>query len=274
MSAQLSHAKQHNNLPYIPPIGFGTYQLKDQIAYDSVTYALKIGYRHLDEAKLYKNGKYVGQAIVDSGISRDKIHITDKVLNKDAQKGYNRILSEFEKRCKELQTDYIDLLLLHSPIVEMVPENWPALQYLYYHNKCKMIGISNFEIEDMAYFEKNPDVVQPMVNQIEVTPFNTKEKLVDYCKKKNIIIEAHTSLTRGEKLGHPIIVEIAKDNNMTPAQLMLVWARQLDYIVLPRSDIKSQIEENFNLPTKKLSNDDMIRLNNLNENFALTIRRN
>ena len=257
----------------IPKIGFGTYQLLDRVAYESVACALKEGYRHIDTAKLYKNEAYVGQAIADSGISRDSLFITTKVLNKDQIKGKKRILDAFEKSLSDLKTDYVDLLLLHAPIMDKLANSWEQLEYLYNHKKCKMIGVSNFEISDLKFFEES-NVIKPMVNQIELSPFYTRNELVSYCRKNNIIVEAHTSLTRGEKFNNDVLCEIAKNNKMSVPSVMLRWGLQNDYIILPRSDKPEEIRENIRVVDKVIGKEDMERLNGLNENFALTIRRN
>jgi diketogulonate reductase-like aldo/keto reductase len=254
----------------IPKIGFGTYQLRDDEAYNSVITALNSGYIHIDTAKLYKNEANVGQAIKDSGKSRDVLFITTKVLNKDVIKGKQRILSAFEKSLSDLQTDYVDLLLLHSAILDKLDDSWSALEYLYTHGKCKMIGVSNFDISDLTFLDKLNKTIKPMVDQIELSPFYTREKLVSHCRTNGIIVEAHTSLTRGQKLSHPVIVDMAKKYNISPAQIMLKWALQNNYIILPRSSVVSEIQENINIPDQEIGSEDMQILNGLNENFLLT----
>jgi len=255
----------------IPSIGLGTYQLLGDDAYNAVVYAIKENYNHIDTAKLYKNEMFIGQALTDLPVSRSDLFITTKVLNKDQMKGYDRVLSAFEKSLSDLKTDYVDLLLLHAPIIDKLDSSWKALEYLYTHGKCKVIGVSNFEIEDLEHFNKY--TILPAVNQIELSPFYTREKLVNYCREKEIIIEAHTSLTRGQKLDNPVVVDMAKKYSISPAQVMLKWARQNDYIIVPRSCIQSEIKENINLPEIDIAGKDMEVLNNLDEGFALTKRR-
>lgn len=259
----------------IPIIGFGTYQLKDDEAYQSTLHALKIGYRHIDTAVLYKNEKEVGKAIVDSKVPRNEIFITTKVLTKDQIKGKKNILRSFNKSLQSLQTDYVDLLLLHVPVEEKLIENWLILEELYETKKCKMIGVSNFSIKHLEVFEENKKngviKIYPMVNQIELSPFLTRDKLVEYCKNKKIIVEAHTSLTRGNKINDKIVTELAEKYSITNAQLLLKWAQQNGYIILPRSHQKEHIEENFKVLELKItiSDDDMNKLNLLNENYGL-----
>jgi diketogulonate reductase-like aldo/keto reductase len=257
----------------IPSIGFGTYQLRVKDAYDSVSYALEIGYRHIDTAVLYKNEAFVGKAIIDSKIPRKDIFLTTKVFNRDQIKGPDRIKKVFNDSLTKLQTDYVDLLLVHNPIMDKLADTWKVLEELYSEKKCRMIGVSNFEIEHLKYFDTNNIKVYPMVNQLELTPFNTKNELVEYCASKKIVIVAHTSLTRGVKLNHETIISIAKKYNITPAQCMLQWAQFKNYIIIPRSNIKEQIKENFLLDKPKLMSDDIKVLDSLNENFTLFITR-
>lgn len=256
----------------IPKIGFGTYQLRGDVAYSSVICALNAGYAHIDGAKLYKNEEDVGRAIQDHGTPRNKLFLTTKVLNKDQIRGKERILREFEKTLKALRTDCVDLLLLHNPLMDYVAESWKVLEYLYMHKKCHMIGVSNFEISDLKYFEGKA-TVKPMVNQIELSPFYVREQLVEYCRKNNIIVEAHTSLTRGEKLKHVVLCKMAEKYKVSSAQIMIKWALQKDYIILPRSSDREQIRENISTMVD-ISEDDILILNELDEKFCLTVRRN
>jgi diketogulonate reductase-like aldo/keto reductase len=170
--------KEVSNL-LIPSIGCGTYQLLDNDAYRSVLFALKYGYRHIDTAVLYKNEEHVGRAIKDSLINRDEIFITTKVHNKDQLRGRDRIKKKFKESLEKLQVKHVNLLLLHNPILSVLEESWNTLVELYNEGLCKMIGVSNFIESDMKYFE-NPEVkIKPMVNQFELSPFNTREDLVN-----------------------------------------------------------------------------------------------
>lgn len=256
-------------MKHIPPIGFGTYQLKQTTAYTSTLHALKAGYRHIDTAVLYKNEQYIGQAIIDSKIDRSELFITTKVHINDMNKGHDEIVSAFENSLKDLQTSYVNLLLLHSPS-KIIEKNWKTLEYLYDQKKCLMIGISNFDIDSLQIIFDNKETnIYPMVNQIEISPFLKREKLVKYCKEKNIIIVAHSSLTRGNKLNNKLITNLAKKYDISPANLLIKWALDNNYVVLPRSSNPDHIIENISKLDIKLLKDDIYLLNNIKEDYSL-----
>lgn len=241
--------------------------LKGDDAYNATLTALSVGYRHIDTAALYRNEADIGRAIITSKIPRKELFLTTKVLTKDQYKGPKAILKTFEASLRNLQTDYVDLLLLHGPCTEVIEQSWTVLEDLYLAKKCLMIGVSNFSICDLQLMKNTR--VYPMVNQIELSPFFRREKLVQYCIENKIIIEAHSSLTRGNKLGDPLITNIAKKNNISTAQVLIKWALQNNYIVLPRSQNPLHIKENISMQHIKLSMEDMAILNNLEDKFIL-----
>lgn len=254
----------------IPQYGFGTYQLKGDIAYKSVLFALSVGYTHIDTAPLYRNEKEIGRAISDSKIDRKNLFLTTKVLTKDQYKGKDAILKTFEKSLKNLRTDYIDLLLLHVPCPKVMDQSWKTLEYLYTNKKCLMIGVSNFDVEHMEMIYQNDKTkIYPMVNQIELSPFLNRTKLVEYLTSKKIIIEAHSSLTRKHKLNHQIICDLAKKYDLTPALILIKWAIYNNYIVLPRSQDSEHIKENISKQDIRILDDDIQILNELEEGFTI-----
>jgi len=176
------------------------------------------------------------------------------------------MLKTFEKNMANLGIEYVDLLLLHSPIKDQLKTSWHLLEKLHENKKCRFIGVSNFEIshlETLLKFAK----IKPSVNQIELSPFLTREPLVTYCKKNDIFIQAHTSLTKGKKLDHLLLKQFGQKYDVSSAQILLKWGLQNNYTVLPRSSNPDHIKDNKNM-NFDLSKEEMMELNNLNENYA------
>jgi len=241
----------------LPDIGLGTYQLTPEQTYRSVRWALEIGYRHIDTAALYRNEKQVGQAIRDSGISRQQIFVTTKILPKAIVK------PAIESSLHQLDLGYIDLMLLHSP-----SQTWGELSRLYcelYRSRLiHYIGVSNYQERHLKQLEG----IKPYANQIEVTPFLPRKNLREYCQKQGIYVVAHSSLTKGIQLNNQQLLEIITENGFNGAALLLKWALQNNLKIIPRSANHKHILANFNLPSELLSKPMMKCLDNLDCGFA------
>ena len=249
----------------IPQIGFGTYQLNEK-AYESCLNALKLGYRHFDTANLYKTEEALGKAIIDSGIDRKELFITTKISFNHLKK--KKIKTGLRRSFERLNLEYIDLVLLHLPI--HCKENWTLLEEEFlgdYKNKIRFIGVSNYSIANLESILEEA-VVHPYVNQIEISPFFTRNKLIKYCNDKEIKVIAHSSLTKGKKLENEIICKIAAESNLSPAQVLLKWALEKKYPIIPRADNISFIKENIETLSKTLNKELIDVLDELNENFA------
>ena len=246
----------------IPKIGVGTYRLKDDTT-NSLLRALTVGYTHIDTAPLYKNEAQVGEAINKSGIDRNTLFLTTKISRNELKN--NSIADSIENSLRVMNQDYIDLVLLHEPIDFL--QNW-ILLCEYFDNqtqiKVRHIGVSNFNIEQLELITK---IKFPYCNQIELNPFLQRTSLTQYCKKKNIIVVAHSPLAKGEKLDNPILKSISKDINKTPAQIMLKWNYINNNIIIPRSKDQLHILENTSLDFE-LSKDNLEKLDSLNCNYS------
>lgn len=261
-SLRIDSTKRLNNGVEIPYLGFGTYQMKGNAAYAPVLEALRCGYRHIDTARIYKNEEAVGQAIRDSGIRRERIFLTTKLWNDD--QGYDKALRAFEKSLSALQFTYVDLYLIHWPVPKKRIESWKALTEIYRQKKARAIGVSNFEIRHLDELLNSSDKI-PAVNQIEVHPFLYDPELIKHCKLKQIEVEAYSPLTKGRKLSDPRIVQIAAKYGKTPAQVLIRWCLEHDWIVLPKSRHPERIHENADVFEFSLSAEDMRILDSLNE---------
>ncbi|MBI5325455.1 MAG: aldo/keto reductase [Ignavibacteriae bacterium] len=256
-----------NNGIEIPVLGLGTYKTNPGTeTQNAVRLALEIGYRHIDTAALYANEKDVGLAVKQSRISREEIFITTKVWNSD--QGYNNTLKAFDVSLKKLDTDYIDLYLVHWPLPESRKDTWKALEKLYSNGKVKSIGISNYTIRHIDELLNSCDIV-PSVNQVELSPILQQPKLMDYCKQKGIVIEAYSPLTRGKKFNDKRLLTLANKYSKSPAQLMIKWALQYDTVVLPKSANPERLKENADVFDFEISAEDMEYMKSFDENFRI-----
>ena len=232
-----------NKIMEIPKIGLGTYRLKGKTVYESVLTALRVGYRHIDTASLYGNEKEIGEAIVNSGIKREDIWITTKIKVKDIENGKEKMKDSVLNSLKNLQTEYIDLVLLHGPTDTL--KDWQYLEEIYFETgKIKNIGVSNYDVRHLENLLGNCEI-RPYVNQFEVNPYLERNYLIDYCQKERILVVAHSSLVKGEKFSDEKLKQTAEKFNISCAQLLLSWALSKNLIIIPRSSNSSHIQENF-----------------------------
>jgi methylglyoxal/glyoxal reductase len=265
MQATVEPFAKLNNGVMIPRLGLGVYQSPPgQVTQRAVEYALKIGYRHIDTARIYGNESDVGSALRKSGIKREDVFITTKLWNSDH--GYETAIKACDASLKRLGLKYLDLYLIHWPVPEIRNESWTALTKLLKDGKCRSIGVSNYTIQHLTELLEDADVV-PMVNQVELSPFLYQKQLLDYCEKNKIQVEAYSPLTQGAKLNHPTIQQIAKKHNKSPAQVLLRWSLQHNLVTIPKSVREERIKENSLVFDYNLTGEDMRVLDSLDENF-------
>jgi methylglyoxal/glyoxal reductase len=256
-----------NNDVQIPVLGLGVYQTPPGKATENaVKFALKIGYRHIDTARIYGNESDVGQAVRGSGVPRDDLFVTTKLWNSD--QGYDSTLRACEASLKRLGLDYLDLYLIHFPVPELRIDSWKAMVKLLHDGTCRAIGVSNFTIRHLEELLKEHKVT-PAVNQVEFHPFLYQKDLLEYCQRKGIQVEAYSPLARGERLKDPRIASLAKKYSKTPAQIMIRWGLQHRLVVIPKSAREERIRENSKVFTFEILDADMTLLDSLNENLRL-----
>lgn len=252
----------------IPCVGFGTWQTPDgDVAINSVAEAIKCGYRHIDTAAVYGNEESVGRAIKQSGVDRKELFITSKLWNKN--RGYESTFRAFEETINKLQTDYLDLYLIHWPASssrfdnwdEINLDSWKAMTELYKAGKIKAIGVSNFLPHHLESLVKTEIV--PMVNQIEFHPGFMQTETVDFCRKNNILIEAWSPLGTGRMLDNETLKAVAAKYNVSVAQLCIRWCLQNETLPLPKSVTPSRILENTKVFDFEISRQDMTTINNM-----------
>ncbi|MFX1524741.1 MAG: aldo/keto reductase [Promethearchaeota archaeon] len=255
-----------NNGSEIPILGLGTWDLRGRKVYQAVLWAFDIGYRLIDTATLYGNEREIGEAMRDSALSREDIFLTTKVWNTD--QGFKNTLNAIEKSLKRLQTDYVDLYLIHWPVSRIRNETWRTLEKIYEEGKAHAIGVSNYTISHLEELMRFSETI-PAVNQIEFSPFLYQKELMNYCKTKNIALEAYTPLTRGRKFNNRSLKSISQKYDKTVAQILIRWGLQHEIIEIPRSGNQQHLHENATIFDFTLDEGDMTRLDELNEDFRL-----
>lgn len=250
----------------MPVLGLGTFKVENGMqTVNSVKSALEIGYRHIDTASLYKNEEGVGQAIKVSGVKREDIFLTTKVWNSD--QGYDNTMKAFETSMKKLDTDYLDLYLIHWPKA-LNKETWRALETLYKENRVRAIGVSNFKEHHIKEIMEVAEVM-PMVNQVEFHPQLAQPELLKFCKENHIQLEAWAPLMQGKAFEFETIKELAKKYNKTESQIVLRWHLQTEIVAIPKSINPKRIEENSNIFDFQISKEDMGKIALLNTGVRL-----
>lgn len=253
----------HNGIK-MPWFGLGVFKVKEGAdVINSVKAAIKNGYKSIDTAAIYQNEEGVGQAIKESGVSRDELFLTSKVWNAD--QGYESTLQAYETSLRKLGTDYLDLYLIHWPGKNKYKETWEALEKLYKDGRVRAIGVSNFKIHHLEDLLSEAEI-KPMVNQVEYHPHLTQKELLAFCQKEGIQMEAWSPLKQGQLLSDPTINEIGEKYSKTPAQVILRWDLQNKVVTIPKSIKEHRIIENANIFDFELSVEDMKRIDGLNKN--------
>ena len=254
-----------NNGEKIPVIGLGVYKSREgEETKNAVKWALEAGYRHIDTAMLYKNEKSVGEAIKESDVAREDIFITTKLWNDDIRSGNTR--KAFMESLERLQTDYVDLYLIHWPATGF-QDAWKELEKLYNEKKIKTIGVSNFHKNHLEELSKVM-TIKPAVNQIESNIYFNNQELIDYCQSENIAVEVWRPIggAGSNMLSNEVINEIGKKYGKSAAQIIIRWHLQRHVIVLPKSVHKDRIISNMDVFDFELSCSDMEAINKLDKN--------
>lgn len=260
----------------IPCIGYGTYKTPaDETGKKAVKGALALGFRHIDTATSYHNEEMVGEAIKESGIDRGRLFITSKLWNDD--QGYDEILRAFERSCRWLGTDYLDLYLIHWPIcpghesewTTRIRETWKAFEHLYREGSIRAIGVSNFLPHYLDALLENAEIC-PMVDQLELNPTYQQREAVDYCRSKNILLEAWAPLMRGKAFSNPQIEAIAKAHGKDVGQICVRWSLQKGFLPLPKSVHLDRVRSNADVFDFELSPDEMAALDGMNTSTEYT----
>lgn len=259
-----------NNGVKMPLLGFGVFQITDEkLCEESVLNALKSGYRMVDTAACYGNERAVGSAIKKSGIPRGEIFISSKVWIQDA--GYEATKKSFEKTLENLQTDYLDLYLIHMPYGNY-HGSYEAMEELYKAGKINAIGVCNFLPDRLIDLILSHNIV-PAVNQIEFHPFSQQKELRKVMEKYDIKTMAWAPFAEGQNdiFRNEILAAIGEKYWKTPAQVILRWMRQNDIIAIPKSVHKERIYENYDIDDFELSAQDVHEIEQMDTGESLIL---
>ena len=242
----------------IPLIGFGTWQLDGDDAYNGVRAALDIGYRLIDTATAYGNENRVGAAVRDSGLGRQDVFITTKCPPGNA----GREAQTLDTSLSALGVDFIDLWLIHwPPHGEARPDMWKAFVGALEQGKTRAIGVSNYSIAQIDELVTATGRA-PALNQIPWNPFVFNEREVSELRDRHVVLEGYSPLKRSD-LGNPVLTEIAAAHGKTAAQVILRWHVEHGFVVIPRSRRRERIEENFAVFDFELTPEELRRLDAL-----------
>lgn len=247
----------------MPMLGYGVYQVGKDECERCVLDALAAGYRSLDTAQSYFNEEQVGSAIAKSGVPRQEIFLTTKVWIEHF--GYEQARASVLRSMEKLQTDYLDLVLLHQPFSDIYGA-YRALEDLYDEGKLRAIGISNFypdRMVDLASFAR----IRPMVNQVEAHPYYQQAAAKQWMERYGVQMEAWAPFGegRGGLFADPVLAEIAARHGKTTAQVMLRWNLQRGVVVIPKSTHADRMRENLNVFDFSLTDADMAAIATLDK---------
>jgi diketogulonate reductase-like aldo/keto reductase len=250
----------------MPRLGFGTYKSLGSDARDSVYKALRLGYRSVDTASLYRNEDEVGEAIRESGVPREEVFVATKVWNDE--QGYQETKAALARSLRRLGTDYVDLYLVHWPNRELMPHTWRAMEELLGEGKTRAIGVCNHlpnQLEALLSVAEVP----PAIDQVEFHPGLQRPALQSYLAEKGIVLEAWAPIMRGRVAHIPEIVAIARRLGATPAQVAIRWVLELGHVVIPKSVHEERIAENADVFSFELSAEDHKTLASLDRDERL-----
>ena len=247
----------------VPQLGYGVWQVEDDVAADVVVQAVKAGYRHIDTAAGYENEGGVGRAVKDAGVPREELFITTKLANGD--QGFDSAKQALETSLSKLGTDYVDLYLIHwaSPQRGKYLESWKALIELQKEGKATSIGVSNFPIAQLEEIIAETGVV-PVMHQIELHPDFQQRELRDYHADKGILTEAWSPLGQGgDILKNPVITEIAEAHGADAGQVIIAWHLAIGNVVIPKTVTPERIVSNFAAADLRLTDEQIEKINGL-----------
>lgn len=278
-----------NNGMKIPAIGMGTFPLKGVALENAMCAAVEVGYRLFDTAHSYGNEEYFGEALKGvfqrTGIKREELLLETKVGEKllrgigDGKLFYKTssndgshvkadVRAQVENSLRLFNTDYLDIVLIHWPYPDFLPVIWQELENLYKEGKVKAIGVSNFRERHLKRIMEFSSLV-PAINQIEVSPLNTRTEQIEFCKANGIQVEVYSplmSLKLDRVKQNDALKALCSKYNCSLAQLILKWDIERGLLPIPKSGSKERLQQNFNLEFS-LSETDIEKISSLNENY-------
>lgn len=254
-----------NNGVKIPILGFGTARVKDE---EIIKNSIKVGYRLLDTARMYENEEIIGKFISRNYISRDEIFITTKLCK--TSNSYEKAKYDIDDSLKKLNTDYVDLILIHEPYMESY-EMYDAIKEAYISGKTRAIGISNFNLKCYDEFINRCEII-PSINQLEYHVYFSRKELKIYSESKGTKIQAWSPIVAGraELFEDNVMLSMSKKYGKTIPQLALKYLTQQGISVVPKTSSIQRMQENFDIFDFNISDEDMVKIKSLNRNISIT----
>ena len=241
----------------IPLLGLGVWQVPDgSDCVNAVRWALELGYRHIDTAQAYGNEASVGQALRESGVSREDVFLTTKFHPTREDPA-----AEAERSLRRLGVDHVDLYIIHWP-QGGASWAWSGMERARELGYARSIGVSNFDVDELEEVSGAADV-PPTVNQVEFSPFEYRHGLLEACERRGVVLEAYSPLGTGRHLDQPAVQEIAEALGKTPAQVLLRWCVERRIPVIPKSTHRERIAENAQIFDFSLSEEQIATLDGL-----------
>ena len=254
----------------VPCIGFGTWKMQPEVAKNAVISAIHTGYRHIDTATAYCNETGVGEGVRKSGVARRELFVTTKLPNADH--GYRSTIASLEGALKNLGMDYVDLYLIHWPVIEEhkdryeedILETWRAMLTLEEEGKIRAAGVSNFMMEHLALIKEN-GMQLPFVNQTQFHPQCIETELRAYCEAEQILVEGWSPLIQGQAFEREILKHMAEKYQRSIAQICVRFALQSHVVPIPKSTNTERMKNNADLFDFVISKEDMKEIETLTE---------
>lgn len=254
------------NHEQVPALGLGTFSLKGKVCQEAVADAIAIGYRHIDTARMYENEQDVGQGIRNSGIDRDELFVTTKIWYTDLRR--DQVLSATDDSLRQLQTDYVNLLLIHWPS-EQVPlkESLDALKEVQQQGKARLIGVSNFP---PALLKEAFSLAPVVCNQVEYHPYLGQSALINMAREHNTMLTAYSPIAQGAVRDDATLREIGQRYGKTPAQVTLRWLMEQDNVAaIPRASSHEHRAANFDVFDFSLTDEEIKQVHSLSRRERL-----
>ncbi|MGD0834302.1 MAG: aldo/keto reductase [Candidatus Dormibacteria bacterium] len=243
----------------IPLLGLGVWQMSDgRECIDAVRWALEFGYRHIDTAQAYGNEESVGTALLASGVPRDDVFLTTKFFPRNRDP-----VAALEQSLRRLRVDHVDLYIIHWP-EGGATWAWPGMERARELGYARSVGVSNFsatQLEEVI----GAGSIPPAVNQVQFSSLHYRRALLEACQRRGVTLEAYSPLGTGRHLANQTVRQVAQRLGRTPAQVLVRWCVQRDVPVIPKSTHRQRIEENADIFSFHLSDEDMLELDALDE---------
>jgi diketogulonate reductase-like aldo/keto reductase len=256
----------HNEVE-MPYFGLGVFEANEgPEVIQAIHWALEAGYRHIDTASLYGNEASVGEAIKTSGLKREEIFVTTKVWN--SEQGYKNTLEAFTRSLEKLDSEYVDLYLVHWPVADRYLDTWEALEEIYERKLTRAIGVSNFNRHHIEEILKKGSQ-RPVVNQVEFHPGLSQQSLLKYCQDQHIQLQAWMPILKGRVNDIPLLAKIGEKYGKTAVQVALRWELQKGVVTIPKSVRRDRIISNADIFDFELSPEDIKKIDSLDKGYRL-----